>query len=324
MQAGLNMIDITQTGEDRNDRRVNTNGSYSSVHGKSERNRAAGRRRRKVRLIGRVVAALFGVAVCLTAANFIRHFHSVNPEYEAITESYQPNRPKMIETYEALNELEQQALKYPEFEEIYNSAQEYPEKLIAALCNNPEMYEFVKGYPQSDGTVSGGISSQELDEDYPLFLQWDRRWGYYAYGDSMIGLAGCGPTCLSMVIVSLTKNAEATPDRIASYSMNHGHYVEGTGTAWSLMTDAVSDYGITAKTISLDESIMKKNLDSGSVLICSVGAGDFTASGHFIVIYGHKDGEFLVNDPNCIERSGRTWSFDELSHQIRGLWSYSI
>ena len=85
----------------------------------------------------------------------------------------------MIETYEAMNELAQQALKYPEFEEIYNSAQEYPEKLIAALCNNPEMYEFVKGYPQSDGTVSGGISSQELDEDYPLFLQWDKRWGYY-------------------------------------------------------------------------------------------------------------------------------------------------
>lgn len=324
MQAGLDMIDITHTSAEQTDKRLNTNVYRSKDYNKTKRKRAAGKRRRKVRLIGRIVAALFGVAVCLTAANFIKQFRSGNPEYESITESYQPNRPKVIETYEAMNELAQQALKYPEFEEIYNSAQEYPEKLIAALCNNPEMYEFVKGYPQSDGTVSGGISSQELDEDYPLFLQWDKRWGYYSYGDSMIGLAGCGPTCLSMVIVSLTKNAEATPDRIASFSMDHGHYVEGTGTAWSLMTDAVSDYGITAKTISLDEYIMKKNLDSGSMLICSVGAGDFTASGHFIVIYGYKDGEFLVNDPNCIERSDRTWSFDELSHQIRGLWSYTI
>ena len=38
--------------------------------------------------------------------------------------------------------------------------------------------------------------------------------------------------------------------------------------------------------------------------------GDFTTSGHFIVIYGHNFLGFKVYDPNSIERSERTWSYD--------------
>ena len=45
---------------------------------------------------------------------------------------------------------------------------------------------------------------------------------------------------------------------------------------------------------------MKAELDAGRFLICAMKKGDFTAAGHFIVVYGYDESGFLVNDPNCV------------------------
>ena len=51
----------------------------------------------------------------------------------------------------------------------------------------------------------------------PLFLQWDPRWGYTEYGeDSFLGLSGCGPTCLSMVLYYLTGDKSLTKTTFTS------------------------------------------------------------------------------------------------------------
>ena len=47
---------------------------------------------------------------------------------------------------------------------------------------------------------------------------------------------------------------------------------------------------------------MKAQLNSGCVLICSVGPR-FYDRGHHILIRGYDDGRFLVNDPNSRARS---------------------
>lgn len=56
----------------------------------------------------------------------------------------------------------------------------------------------------------------------------------------IIGLSGCGPTCLSMVLLALTEDEEATPYEVARFSEENGYYVEGSGTAWSLMTEGAA------------------------------------------------------------------------------------
>ena len=206
-------------------------------------------------------------------------------------------------------------------------SENYPIELLAALCNNPEMLAYVEGYAKyrnGDKTVAGQaeLTTQEKEKRFPLFLQWDKRWGYEEYGDFNIALSGCGPTCLSMVLVAQNRDFDMTPDKVADFAMENNFYVEGTGTAWSLMTDGARQLGLEAKEISLDESVMKNQLDMGKMMICSVRPGDFTALGHFIVIYGYDDNGFLVNDPNNIYRSNRSWTYEELASQIRILWSY--
>ena len=54
-----------------------------------------------------------------------------------------------------------------------------------------------------------------------------------------------------------------------------------------------------------------------------MGPGDFTSSGHYIVLTGVEDGSFRVNDPNSRLRSQRLWSYEELEGQIRNIWAIS-
>lgn len=205
----------------------------------------------------------------------------------------------------------------------------YPEELLDLLSRNVETVDFVYSYPNlveaglnTEKTVDNVIlTKEEVENKHPLFLQWDSRWGAIPYGSSMMALSGCGPTCLSMAVVGLTGNEEATPAAVARFSMEQGYYIEGTGTAWSLMSEGCANYGLTSQEISLSEEEMAQKLEEGCMLICSVSKGDFTQTGHFIVICGYENGWFEVNDPNSITRSKAKWKFDRLEGQIRNIWA---
>jgi uncharacterized protein YvpB len=69
---------------------------------------------------------------------------------------------------------------------------------------------------------------------------------------------------------------------------------------------------------------MKKALDAGSLIILNVGPGDFTDSGHFLVVTGYTDEGFSINDPNSRKNSEKIWSYDTLKGQIRNLWAMSV
>lgn len=223
---------------------------------------------------------------------------------------------------EALVRLESLSEENELIGEILQDASSYPEDMLEALANNPEMADFVAGYKDSDGSVTGGLTEKEIRQEHPLFLQWDPRWGYAAYGDdSNVGLAGCGPTCLSMALFYLTGDETLTPDKIASYAMENGYYMPGTGTLWALIEDVPGQYGVAVNNLEISESAMKKALDEGKVLISTMRPGDFTAAGHFIVIYGYNEDGFLVNDPNCVARSRTSWEFDRIGSQMKQLWA---
>lgn len=201
---------------------------------------------------------------------------------------------------------------------------DFPDKLLEALANNPEMADFVSRWEGPQRTAAGGLTDGEKEQDFPLFLQWDPRWGYVEYGDgSCIGLSGCGPTCLSMALYYLMGDESITPDRVGKYSMENGCYISGVGTAWTLMEEMPLEYGIQVRQPKASERELKAALDDGAVIILSMGPGYFTAAGHFIVVYGYDEDGFLVNDPNCVARSRMQWSYAELEGQIKNTWVFS-
>lgn len=157
--------------------------------------------------------------------------------------------------------------------------------------------------------------------EVPLLLQWDQRWGYYMYGSSFLGVDGCGPTSVSMVYIALTGDTYKNPYAIAKFSEENGYYAEGFGTSWLLMTEGIKKLGLYSQETVLSESAIQTQLDQGNYIICSVGPGDFTNTGHFLVIRGYTDKGFLINDPNSKKNSEKVWSYDKISTQIKNLWS---
>ena len=228
-------------------------------------------------------------------------------------------------TYQQIRkELRSLADSYQEFTEIYENMDSYPQNLLAALCNNPNMIDYVKGYLNSDRTNSKSckLTKAEKEQDFPLLIQWDNRWGYLEYGDDTIGLSGCAPTCLSMVIIGLTGDTSATPDVVSSFARKNGYYADGIGTKWSLMTEGCLEYNIIGEELKLSKANIMSSLKSGHPIICSMSAGDFTSAGHFIVLAGVKDGKIQVNDPNNRQRSEQLWDYETLAYQIKNMWVF--
>lgn len=231
------------------------------------------------------------------------------------------DRPMERSVEEAVYKLTELGKENGVIAQISKSSWKYPEEMLKALANNPELAGFVSGYEGVKARASGGFAREELALDFPLFLQWDPRWGYVGYGDgSCIGLAGCGPTCLSMALYYLTGDEEITPDAAAAYSMEKGYWVSGAGTAWGLLTDLPAKYGVRVSEPSRSEQAIYSALDQGKIVICSMGPGDFTAAGHFIVIYGYDRDGLMVNDPNCVARSMMRWSYADIASQIKHIW----
>lgn len=166
--------------------------------------------------------------------------------------------------------------------------------------------------------------AQELKEsDIPFLYQTDERWKDVSYGNGIIELKGCGPTCLSMVAAGLLKDETMTPVKVAGYS-EEWQYVEKTsGTSWELMTEGAKKLGLISEEVPLDEGKMRQALDSKKPIICAMGPGDFTEEGHFIVLTQYKDGGFVIHDPNSQKRSQKIWTFESIEYQIRNIWCFS-
>lgn len=209
-------------------------------------------------------------------------------------------------------------------EEHALSIRDYPQELLDLLEANPETEEFVLNYPllKNKDTVVD-LAEHRNSKQVPLLMQWDTRWGYRKYGSSVMGISGCGPTCLSMVAVYLLNDTAKDPAWMAAFSTKNGYCVPGNGTSWTLMSEGAGKLGLKATELPLDKNRMVRELEAGNPIICVMGPGDFTTTGHFIVLTGIKDGKFTVNDPNSAQRSKKLWSYEQISGQIRNIWAFS-
>ena len=200
----------------------------------------------------------------------------------------------------------------------------YPESLIELLEKNPETKDFVLNYRNYPGLQEIDVSGEVKQGEIPLFLQWDERWGYETYGSDFLAVTGCAPTCLSMVLCGLTGESRWNPLEVARWADEQGYYVEGSGSSWDLMMSGAQSLGLTVSEVIFDEEHIRSTLEEGTPIICVVGPGDFTTSGHFLVLTGVDDsGKILLKDPNSRIRTEKAWDVEDLMAQIRNLWAYS-
>lgn len=200
-----------------------------------------------------------------------------------------------------------------------------PKAVRDKLKTCPEALEWAAEYYYLwDKSVDDDISGDVIEGEYPMFVQWDQRWGYRLYGNNFMANNGCGPTALAIVYAGLTGSSEITPHDVSVYSVNNGLYVPTVGTRWDLMRFWAEDIGLKVEVLDMDWDKAKAALQEGRPVICKVGPGDFTTGGHFIVLTAiDEDGMCTVRDPNSILRSEELWNFDRVMGQTDFAWAYS-
>ena len=198
---------------------------------------------------------------------------------------------------------------------------EYPWEIIGLYENNPETREFVLNYPFRKKTAPdlSGYSRESV----PLFLQWDPMWGYEDYGSSCIAVTGCGPTCLAMAGYYLTGEDRFNPADIAAFAEKNRYYEAGYGSSWTLISEGAVKLGLSVKELPLVKKKLTNALEEGSLIILALGKGDFTSSGHYILLTGWTGEAFTVHDPNSRIRSQQLWTYEQLEGQIRNIWALS-
>lgn len=251
------------------------------------------------------------------------------PQPQTTTLSTEPTEPSTEPTTEPPTEPLTPMEELEAFAAEHNlTLEDYPEKLLELYDRNPEAREYVMNYPLEYGKEHEiDISGYADYEGVPLFIQWDKQWGYKDYIGSVGGLSACGPTCLSMVTYHFTRDPEMTPAYMMDFAEKNNYGIKGAGTQWSLFQLGAKKLGLNMKELNSEqmtnEAYIAKVLDSGRIIVMNVKPGIFTTVGHYMLVVGYEDGKFKINDPNSPANSAKLWEFDEFDQDIKIMWSFS-
>lgn len=237
------------------------------------------------------------------------------------------NKHSSISRNEIVSKLEDLSHSDPKINEILNNIDKYPDKYLELLSKNIETVNFVLDYPNhisKSNTKKTSIENSYTPGEIPLFLQWDKNWGYDMYGEDPIAIDGCAPTSLAMVAVGLTGNTNVNPLSVSDYAYKNGYYIDGIGSSWSLISEGSKHFGLKSQELPLNKSSILSTLKSGNPIISTVGPGTFTSTGHFLVLTGlTDDGKIKINDPNSKLNSSKSWDVDIFLNETKNLWSIS-
>lgn len=201
----------------------------------------------------------------------------------------------------------------------------HPESLQKLYRENFEAADFVASYfKEKDKQKEVSLKGYKKGNSMPLFLQWDKQWGYLQYGDDFAGVNADGPMCLAMVGYYLTDDEKFSPDKMIAFSAEKGYYKNAAGTLPALMTDGAAELGLKGVQITPSSENIVASLQNGKPLICYMGPGKFTSTAHYVVIHSFSDGYLLINDPNSIINSEKQWLFTDIASQIKGIWMFSV
>ncbi|MDD3394857.1 MAG: C39 family peptidase [Anaerotignum sp.] len=166
----------------------------------------------------------------------------------------------------------------------------------------------------SDETI---LQSSKLALVY--YSQDDPRWDTIIYGeDNPIGVFGCGPTTLAMVVSTFTEN-EITPDLAAQWAYNNGHFCYNSGSYHSIIPQGAVSFGLTSKSlIKPSKEALYQELSNGNLVVVLMNKGIFTSQGHFIILRGFtEDGKILIADSQSLENSQRTWDIETFLEEAK-------
>lgn len=165
------------------------------------------------------------------------------------------------------------------------------------------------------------------------YLQTDPRWAnldYSAKGEkTTIRASGCGPTAMAMVLATWA-DPSVTPKTECAWALAHGFKAPHQGTYYGYFEEAGRRYGL--KTYRLNYANLYGNdrsayhaqardaIDRGDLVIACMGKGNWTSSGHYVLVWGIQDDTIYINDPASTLARRTRGSYALFKTQVKYYW----
>lgn len=173
-----------------------------------------------------------------------------------------------------------------------------------------------------------------------VYFQNDGRWknmSYSAKGENTtIGRAGCGITCMAMVIASLA-DKNVTPIDTCKWSLEHGYKALHQGTYYTYFVPQGKVYGIKITRLNTSniyksttksaEGIRNKAIEElkvGNWIIACMGKGTWTSSGHYVLCYGVNGNVIYINDPASTKPNRVNGNLNTWKEEVKYLWKVEV
>lgn len=199
------------------------------------------------------------------------------------------------------------------------------EKLLELAADDPAARSFVAGFRTSyPGMKAGGLTEDDLPADgsIPHLMQWDKRWGYMEYIGGPLGTRGCCPTSLAMLYAGLSGRTDMSPYMVSLLATESGMCGADSGTHGEFVGYFCEHVGLDwADVTTIDEAA--SYLNGGWLLVCNLGAGEFTDLGHYVLITGWSgyDGDVHVNDPYTTSVNERAWPLATIFYECNSTYA---
>ena len=165
------------------------------------------------------------------------------------------------------------------------------------------------------------------------YKQTDRRWANKKYANSgensTIGGSGCGPTAAAMLVATFVDRKE-TPVEACAWAKKHGYKATGSGTYYTFFKAYFKAHRMDCEQVPGSNSYHQKNTSSdkkakaalkkGQYVIACMGPGDWTRSGHFILLRKIKGSTVYIHDPASSAKSRNKSTWDKVQYQAKYYW----
>ncbi len=197
----------------------------------------------------------------------------------------------------------------------------HPESLQKLYSENFETADFVASYfDEKDKEREVSLKKYQRTKEIPLFVQWDKQWGYLQYGEDILGVNGDAPVCLAMAGYYLTGDEGFSPDKVAAFAEENGFYKKGKGTLSSIMKEGTEKLGLTSTVLEVTEENILSAVSEERVVICLIDKGMISTSEHYIVLRGCEDGKLFINDPTSVVNSEKEWPSADIASAVKKAW----
>ena len=165
------------------------------------------------------------------------------------------------------------------------------------------------------------------------YFQTDPRWKNIPYAvkgeSSTIGGSGCGPSSAAMILATWA-DKNVTPQTECAWALKNGYKALNSGTYYSYFVPAFKRYNLKCTQLnstniygnskSQFHTQAKQAVDNGDLVIACMGKGNWTRSGHYIVVWNIVGNTIYINDPASTKLARTQGDYSLFKQQVKYYW----